>query len=69
MFIHVHDPTLNRNLRKYQLPRMGQPTTGITNITAQALQPLPHLPPKPYPPPQPHPLPLTAYKGGGMYFS
>ena len=52
MFICVTDPSLNRNLGKYQLTHLGHHHTGHTNITTQSIQPHP-LPSNP--PYQDHP--------------
>ena len=77
MFICVNDPTLNRNLGKYQLQHVWDsilqaspmlqlrpsslPTSPIPSLpqTIHSSQPILHV----------TTTPLTAYQGGGMYFS
>ena len=69
MFIHVQDPTLNMNLRKYQLPHIWDHLLScITNLTVQAFQPSnynhPTLSTNP-PTGSPHTIPPTVHIGGG----
>ena len=67
MFIKVQDPTLNRNLGKYQLPHIWDHLL-IASPTLQCNLPVFQLPP----PHLVYPLlvssPPTTHTGGGIYF-
>ena len=68
MFIHANEPSLNRNLGKYQLPHVGQLLTGHTTITSPTIQPYP-LPIPYWNPPSQVPQPPNSSlptKGGGI---
>ena len=59
MFICIHDPTLNRNLVKYQLLHIWDnilQASPTLQLKPSSLPDSPTPPPKPYPPPQPHPI-------------
>ena len=66
MFIQVQDPTLNRNLGKYQLPHiwdhllMASPTLQCKPSSIPTTSPTPNLPLL-------VPSPPTAHTGGGTY--
>ena len=68
MFIWIQDPTLNRNLGKYQLPHiwdqllMASPTLQCTPSS------IPTTSPTPNPPPYWCPPPPATHTGGGTYF-
>ena len=79
MFIHLNDPTLNRNLGKHQLQHIWDSILQASPMLQLKPSSL-HTSPTPTPPlnttisPQrvhipPHHPPPTAYTGGGMYLS
>ena len=64
MFIHIHEPTLNRNLGKYQLSHIWDHLLQ-TSPMLQLKPSSPHLPPNYTPSLQPTP---TTYAGGACTF-
>ena len=69
MFIHVQDPTLNRNLGKYQLPHIWDQLLMVSPTLQCKPSSLPTTStPTPNSPPTGSPHPPAAHTGGGTYF-
>ena len=68
MFIWVQDPTLNRNLGKYQLPHIWDQLLMASPTLQHRLSSIPTTSPTPSPPPYWCPLlPPATHTGGGIY--
>ena len=68
MFIQVQDPTLNRNLGKYQLPHIWDHLLMASPTLQCKPSSIPTTSPTPNPTPLLVPSPHATHTGGGIYF-